>query len=213
MDMNYFIANASGTLNDKQELIKLAFNKVVKAATKSLSADKIDIIFIDAPENTIEELGIGGYTATKNLIYISLNPKFNINTIDLESGMLHEIHHAIRWRKPGFGNTLAEVLITEGLATLFEEETTGKTPIYAKVKYNKKCEELAKKEMNNDKFNYDDWFVSGNKDIPKWFGYTYGYLCTKELSKNINKTSSQLVNYNSFKFQLSASKDIILTCD
>jgi len=185
MNINLFIANADGSLNDKRKLIKSAFNKASEAANKTIGADDIDVIFLDAPNNVIKELGVGGYTASSHLIYVSINPKFPIKEISLLSCLLHEMHHTVRWRKPGFGKTLKEVLITEGLATLFEEEITGKTPIYAKVKYDEKCVELANKEFDNSKFNYYDWFVGGDKEkgISRWFGYSYGYQLAKRQKK------------------------------
>jgi len=194
MDINYFIANTSGTLSNKLSLITSEFKKAKDIAINDLDASKIDVIFVDAPKNAIKELGVGGYTASENLIYISIDSKHKIKEPDLESIILHELHHAIRWRKPGFGKTLAEVMITEGLATLFEEESTNRTPIYAKVKYSSKSLELFKKEMNNDKYSYFDWFIGGHKDVPKWFGYTYGYLLAKNLSKKSGKKSSELVD-------------------
>lgn len=183
MSINKLIANASGSLDKKLSIIETAFNDAKSAAVQHLRADLIDIIFVDSPNSVIKELGVGGYTASPNLIYISIDPKANVKTINLQSCLLHEMHHAMRMRKEGFGNNLGEVLITEGLATLFEEKITGITPIYAKVKYSRKVEELAVKEFKNPNFSYNDWFISGNKDrgIPKWFGYSYGYKLVKTL--------------------------------
>jgi uncharacterized protein YjaZ len=196
MDIKYFIANASGTLSNKLDLITSEFEKARDIAINTLNASKIDVIFVDAPNNAIKELGVGGYTASENLIYISINSKHHIKEPNIESIILHELHHATRWRKPGFGKTLAEVMITEGLATLFEEESTRRTPIYAKTKFDIKKLELLKKEVGNDKFSYFDWFIGGTNDIPKWFGYACGYLLAKNLSDKTGKTSSELANQN-----------------
>jgi uncharacterized protein YjaZ len=130
----------------------------------------------------------------QNVLYISLDARHNVQENDIYMGMLHEIHHAMRWRKPGYGQTLKEALLTEGLATLFEEEVTGETPIYAKVEIDSECIKKAQKEFDSTQYNHHMWFISGNNSIPRWFGYSYGYELAKEASKRLNKTAAQLVH-------------------
>lgn len=208
MAINYFVANAVGTLDQKLDLITATFDGAKRMAAKSLKADKIDIIFVDAPDNTIPQLGCGGYTASANLIYIFLDSTFPIKELVMEATLLHEMHHAIRWRRPGYGKTLGEVMISEGLAALYEEEMTGVKPIYVSVKYDKKCIQLALKELDNV-FNYYGWFTVGNNDVPRWFGYSFGYKKVKQLSEKMHKTPSQLVNM-AFKIYVLSSNDIEL---
>lgn len=188
------IANASGSLDAHLNVIKNAFKDASVSADRFLRADKIDILIIDAPYNTIPELGVGGYTPSSNVVYINIDSSKEILEKDLYMGMLHEIHHAIRWRDPGYGTTLKEALLTEGLATLFEEECSGETPIYATVKITKDQILKASKELNNKKYNHIEWFITGNKDIPRWFGYTYGYQLAKSASNTLKKPASELVS-------------------
>jgi uncharacterized protein YjaZ len=98
-------------------------------------------------------------------------------------------------KKPGFGKTLKEVLISEGLATLYESNYNNNLPEYAKVKYSKKCAELAKSNYDKN-INYVEWFTGGSKQkgIPQWFGYTYAYDLMKDYCKKSGKTPAQLVN-------------------
>ena len=107
--------------------------------------------------------------------------------------ILHESHHCLRWRKPGYGKTLGEAMISEGLATLFEEEHSGKPPIYAQVKIKQTEIEKARKNLDNEKYNHSDWFF-GSKDVQRWFAYTYGYRLSKTYSEKVNKSAAELVN-------------------
>ncbi|WP_411911731.1 DUF2268 domain-containing putative Zn-dependent protease [Rhodovulum sulfidophilum] len=46
----------------------------------------------------------------------------------LERTIVHELHHALRWRGPGYGRTLGEALVTEGLAGHFAQQLYGGPP-------------------------------------------------------------------------------------
>ncbi len=107
--------------------------------------------------------------------------------------ILHETHHCVRWRKPGYGQTLGEVMITEGLATLFEEEHSGTLPIYAQVPIKQDEIDKARNILNDEKYNHNEWFF-GVKNIQRWFGYTYGYQLSKAYSQKTNKSAAELVN-------------------
>lgn len=58
-------------------------------------------------------------------------PDHAIDGAHVYSTLVHEIHHAMRWRGPGCGSTLRERLVSEGLAQTFEAECTGVVPLYA----------------------------------------------------------------------------------
>ncbi len=180
-------------------VIENAFKKASDTAFGVLGADKIDILIIDAPSSTIPEIGVGGYTPSSNVVYINIDPSKKILEKNLYMGMLHEIHHAVRWRNPGYGETLKEALLTEGLATLFEEECSGETPIYATVRITKDQIGMANKELNSKKYNHIEWFITGNNDVPRWFGYSYGYQLAKSASNTLKKPASKLVSTSAKK--------------
>ena len=195
MSINRYVANSSGQFGAEiLDKIEVGFKEASVVMKNKLKADKIDVIFVNAPKNVIPEIGIGGSSPGPYNIYVSLNPKFSTFTVeDLVLTILHESHHCMRWRKLGYGRTLGEAMITEGLATLFEEELSGKPPIYAQVKIEQAEIEKARKNLDNKKYNHSEWFF-GAKDVQRWFAYTYGYQLSKAYSKKVNKSAAELVN-------------------
>ena len=190
----YHIANSTGDLDHLTDRFISAFNKAVKITKKELKANQIDIFFINAPSHVIKELGISGSSPGPHHMYVTVDSKFkDITEENMILTILHETHHCMRWRDPGYGRTLGEAKISEGLATLYEEEHSGKPPIYAQVKIKQSDIDLANKELNNYKYDHDEWFF-GKTKVPRWFAYTYGYKLAKAYSKKTNKKASELVH-------------------
>ncbi len=193
------IANSTGELSDFTELIKISLNNVVPIAKKELGGNQIDVFFISAAAQAIPEYGIGGFSPGPNHIYISFDPESKkITKQGLDETLLHEMHHCMRWRNPGYGNTLGEAMVTEGLACLYEEQHSGDTPIFASINLEKEQLRKAKRELKSKKYNHSDWFF-GSKDVDRWFGYTCGYELCKDYSTRNNKTASELVNVSASK--------------
>jgi uncharacterized protein YjaZ len=194
--INLLPVNATGTLSPLLPSITKAFEQSTEVAIKELGLKEIDVLVFDFPQDTIKELGIGGRTFNKNLIYININPDFGkIEYQEILATMYHEYHHAARFASVGYGATLLESLFSEGLACLYEKEKTGRTPIYVKSKVTEQTIELISKDINSVSYNHTEIFVSGNNNIPKWFGYSYGYNLAKKASINLGKSASQLVSY------------------
>jgi uncharacterized protein YjaZ len=83
-----------------------------------------------AADLAIPEYGIGANSPGPNHVYVSFDPESDkITQHGLDETLFHEIHHCMRWRDPCYGETLGEAMITEGLACLYEEQKTGKTPL------------------------------------------------------------------------------------
>ncbi len=192
--IKHYIANAHGQFDDEMiEKIESGFRDGSRLNIEHLGADKIDVIFINNPYSVIPEQGIGGYAPGPYNIYISLDPKNKSFTHqDILLTMLHEAHHCMRSRKPGYGNTLGEAMVSEGLATLCESEYSGEVPIYGKVNIKKDEIKKAFKNLDND-YVHNDWFF-GSKDIQRWFAYTYGYRLCKSYSEKSGKSSVQLMH-------------------
>ncbi len=189
-----YIANSTGELDNLVEMIDRSLSRVIPVAQKELEADKIDIIFISAAGLAIPEYGMGGNSPGPNHLYVSFDPNSDKITIDkLDETLFHEIHHCMRWRDPGYGETLGEAMISEGIACLYEEEHSGKAPIYAKVGL--KADQLvkAKKLIKTKTYNHSEWFF-GAKNIDRWFGYSLGYKICKEHSLITGKKASELVH-------------------
>lgn len=192
--INHYIANAAGELTKPIPLIEESLKEVIPLIESELKAKEIDIIFVSAANQTIPEYGLGGNSPGPNHIYISFDPgSEKITKQGLVESLLHEAHHCMRWRDLGYGETLGEAMISEGLACLYEEEHGGHVPIYAKVAISQEEKESAEKELNSKKYNHAKWFFGTGK-VARWFGYTRGYELCKRYSIEKGLNSVDLLN-------------------
>lgn len=210
MNINLHLLNASGSLYVFVNDIKNSFKTSINEISKKLSISDIDIVVYDNPLGAIPEFGIGGYAPNANLIFVSLDPKFpNLSKSigdQFSRTLAHEIHHCMRWRGPGYGNTLLEALITEGLADHFDLEMHGGDlypwDLALDKDQLKKFLKKAKTEFNNKEYDHNAWFFgSKQKNIPKWTGYSLGFKIVNDyLQRNPDEKPSSLHNVNAKEF-------------
>lgn len=209
MNINLHILKATGRLNPFAEQIESEFNESVDKISKLMPISDVDVVVFDHPYEAIPELGIGAETPSQYLIEIYIDPEFPglVNSLPKEfrSTMAHELHHAIRFKNPGYGTKLLEALVSEGLADHFDMEINN-TPLQL---WNKALNEeelekfnnLAKKEYFNENYSHADWFFGSSKDIPRWTGYSLGfYLVEKYLKAHPDQKASTLYNVKAEEF-------------
>lgn len=72
------------------------------------------------------------YAPEPGLIFLTVDPASDIfranQEASLERMFAHELHHAARWAGPGYGSSLGEALVSEGLAGAFAQEICGGLP-------------------------------------------------------------------------------------
>lgn len=210
MNITLHLLVGSGALKPYEKHIETVFNNAIKKITSFLPVKNVDVIIYDNPEGVVPEQGIGGYCPNANTIYISLDPSFTHlkTSIDneLKRTLAHELHHTLRWQDPGYGETLLDAMITEGLADHFDLEVYKDNPqpwsIALSEEELKTMLKKAEKEFNNKEYDHFAWFF-GNEElgIPRWTGYTIGFeLVKKYLYKNPNKKPSQLYSTSTANF-------------
>lgn len=189
------IANAASGLDALIPTIDKDFAKAVEIAEKTINLSEVDVVFVNAPALAIKELGVGGFCPGPNNVYINIDPNFAIAENEIATQLLHEFHHAMRQRQvDNHRATLGDNLISEGMACLYEEEQMRKSPpIYVQVEISDEVIDKAKLELNNKDYNHRAWFF-GSKDIPRWFGYTYGYKLVKDYAQRHNKSAAEMIN-------------------
>lgn len=99
----------------------------------------------------------------------------------------------MRYREPGYGESLGEVMVSEGMASLYETEHSSQPPIYTTVNITEQDIARAKELFNNKTYDHREWFF-GTKDIPRWFGYTYGYRLCKYYADRHNTNAKEMVH-------------------
>jgi hypothetical protein len=143
-------------------------------------------IALDAARS-IPELGVGGSTNPETgdvLVSIDGTPPGGLKAALatwIPATLAHELHHSSRIRiGPGYGNTLAEALVTEGLADHFVAEAFPDTPPQPwdhALSGDQEAELWRKAQPVLERpWGYDHraWFFGGD-DLPHWAGYTLGY--------------------------------------
>lgn len=91
--------------------------------------------------------------------------------------VLHEAHHCLRMAGPGYGTTLEEALVSEGLAGRFVVEALGTEPeSWERIMPPEEAlRHLPGPEALGDAgYDHGEWFF-GTGALPRWLGYTLGY--------------------------------------
>lgn len=175
---------------------------------KALPGPANTIRFTLDSNNVIPWMGIGGFSdPTQNgKITISLHPNFKEpltpNIIKWLPGTLaHEVHHSVRIQiGPGFGKTLLEELITEGLADSFAHTLyPGMVHPWTNALNSNQEYELWQQIqpfLNNLDLQYElygKWFFGGD-GIPNAAGYTIGYRIVQNyLNRHPIMSAAELV--------------------
>lgn len=194
---------ASKRLNDLVDQIETTLPESEALIAKHLAMDEFNIdVLVRASDWTIKELGIGGYAPSQHEIQLSLDPAneyllthfYQVFT----STLAHETHHCFRHSSVGYGNTLFEALLTEGLACQFEVELGFAKPIYVDIlepDHRHALLNLAKSSWHDHPYNHNQWFFgSEDTNIPRWAGYDLGYHLAGLYLRSTGQTASGSVH-------------------
>ena len=200
MPINLNLLNASGVFDALENKIAESFRSSIDTITNLLEIDNVDVV-VQQSERVIPETGMVGYAPTADTLFLSIDPKnknliksFNVEFL---ATLGHELHHCSRHKGPGYGKTLKEALISEGLACHFETELRdGALPFYASALSESAYIEYYEKmqlELDSEKYNHGAWFFGSKElNIPKHCGYSVGFtLVNKYISKH-NSSASKL---------------------
>lgn len=177
------LLDSGGTLGRYRDQILSLAEPVLERVQTLLPLDRVDVVFYDNPQFVIPPLGIGGYCQTPHTVFIPLDPRnpdlATALETDLAPTLAHELHHALRHREPGYGDTLLGVLVTEGLACHFETPFRGGRPPYdATVLTPEQLTTLtaeAEKEFGSALYDHQRWFFGAGGELPFYAGYSVGY--------------------------------------
>lgn len=208
MKINIFLFEVKKKISERNKnLLKKTVFKHAKIAAEKLGIDLINIVIYPNRGLTIPKIGTGGFAPNSEWIRISVDPfykeedlKFIIkNRVPLS--VYHELNHIARWNGPGYGNTLLETIVSEGLAIIFAEESWdlfeapwGKYKQAEMKNYLKILNERNREEDKN--YNHAEWFFGKGK--PNWLGYKLGAFIIRSVkNKNPDIDISVLTVINS----------------
>lgn len=196
--INLHFLDARGALGDHREWLRASLLDSHEKANGLLSLRPLDVI-VQAGTGVIPEKGHGGYAPGPGVIYVTVDPAsavFRTNhDASLERMFAHELHHAARWDGPGYGVSLGEALISEGLAGAFAQEVYGGPPEpWERLGMDTIREHVARAERDWNRTDYAHarWFF-GESDLPRWLGYSLGFqLVQRYLSEQEGRCASGL---------------------
>lgn len=136
MSVQLHLLNARGALNSVFGLVENAFPGTVETIQELLPISDVDVVIYADKRFTLPEIGMCGYSPSADRVFVAVdpdNPNFHRLFHREFAAMLgHELHHCKRWAGPGYGRTLGEALVSEGLACHFESQLRGgSAPFYA----------------------------------------------------------------------------------
>lgn len=173
---------AAASLSGWRSEILNEFQVAYEALSAFLPPPRLDVLIQRTSADTIPETGTGGRAHRETLLEISVdpdNPSFvhSLRTGELGRGIIHEVHHCMRMAGPGYGWTLGEALVSEGLAGQFVHKLFGNGPepwekaVAQEQLYNGSVD---LEMLATDDYDHSEWFFgSGSK--PRWLGYSLGY--------------------------------------
>jgi uncharacterized protein YjaZ len=180
------IYGSTAAFEGREEAIVDTLADALRIASELLATGKVDIgvefeVYLDG-RGAIEGWGVGGYTPDAHRVRLWIDPGAS-EVPDLLSRRLawialHELHHAIRWRGPGYGRTLVEALVSEGLADHFALQCIGEpAPPWTAALFSEQATRFRRSAAalgSAEGYNHDEWFF-GSGSLPRWVGYTLGF--------------------------------------
>ncbi len=203
-------ADSGGALGSLQPAIRTLLEQTLTTTRRALPVSGVTITVTPDAAGAISGWGVGGFTPNASTVQVSIDPAFP-NLAGLLPDRLpplaaHELHHAVRWRGPGYGRTLLEALVSEGLADHFAIELLASPPppwVEAlPMDQTSRYLALARPEFDSAAYNHGRWFFGEDPGLPRWTGYTLGYrLVETYQARHAGATAAQLVNTPANEFR------------
>jgi hypothetical protein len=172
------------------------------ALAKLVPAPALAVELRHAPGRVIPEIGMVGYSPSAthfSLTFDSTNPHFAPSLADgtLRRQVAHEVHHCLRHAGPGYGKSLGEALVSEGLAGQFVNRLYGTPPepweraVEPREAWHFLPDD---KTLTLPMYDHKAWFFGPGR-YPRWLGYTLGYLLAgRWRTVNPGASGERLVN-------------------
>ena len=194
------ILNADGKLSPWIERIKVAFAATSTLVEARLPVGPVDVVVYNDAEYVVPELGMSGFCTSPRRMYLPLDiehPDLPAHFEGVFQGFFaHELHHCARRAVPGFADTLAQALVSEGLACCFEAELPGgRVPMYA-TRVSGQGLQAARAKANPELHaplpGWGAWFFGESEpDIPRHAGYSLGYELVSQWLRKHGQTAAE----------------------
>jgi len=177
------IVDPEGRLREHAVLIESLARETLAAVADRLSVVGVTITIAPDSEQAIAGWGIGGFTPDARTVNLYIDPEFpglvGLLASRLPHLVAHELHHAVRHRRPGYGGTLLEAMVSEGMADRFAIELLGApVPPWSDALTADEADrllDLARPDFDAVGYGHAKWFFGTTTAVPRWTGYTLGY--------------------------------------
>lgn len=174
---------ASGDLRPWRDRITAEVEIARNAVAGVLPVFPLDILVQRLPGAVIPETGTTGQAYRGSLFSLMLDPdnanfERSLREGNLRRTVAHEVHHCMRMAGPGYGWTLGEALVSEGLAGQFVGRLFGTPPEPWECAV---TDEVLKANLPDNAtlvgngHDHRAWFFGFGGRYPRWLGYTLGY--------------------------------------
>lgn len=196
--MEIHVLDARGALRDIRDWVRDRLVETHGRAAALLPLGPLDVV-VQAGRRIVPEKGHLGFAPRAGVVFLTLDPGHPAlranEDASLERMFAHELHHAARWDGPGYGPSLGEALVSEGLAGHFAQELFGGPPEpWEGLPPDEIRPFAAEAERDWDRIGYDHeaWFF-GRGELPRWLGYSFGFrLVGRYLAENPGSRASAL---------------------
>lgn len=200
--------SSAGSLVALRDLLEEEAGRTLDIVQPLLDVSELRIAVVADPNRVIPEIGLGGFNPHGHEVRLYVDPSWpNLESVlraHVMPTLAHEIHHAMRRRAVGYGSTLLQAAISEGLADHFSIEVSGSpVPPWATALSTDELdmwlpEVLAKA---TGPYDHDTWFFGTGPEIPRWTGYAVGFeLVRLYLDRNPGTRASGLVGEPAISF-------------
>ncbi|WP_152045904.1 DUF2268 domain-containing putative Zn-dependent protease [Aureimonas psammosilenae] len=207
MDIRLHFLEAAGSLGQWRTQMQVEAKAVAGRIDALVAAvdrtHSVDVLIKQSKWGIIPELGLGGSCYEAHLVTIAVAPASenfaaSMRNGDFGSTLAHELHHPLRHASTGYGATLGEAIVSEGLADHFATEVTGcKQPMWSNAAgLGLDVVDQAKQELERVDYDHPAWFF-GRGSLPRWAGYAIGWeLVSAYLARHPTETAGALASVN-----------------
>jgi hypothetical protein len=195
-------ATEAGALASELDLVETEVGRTLDAVAPLIDVSGTRILIIADPSGVIPEIGFGGFNPSSHEVHLFADPGSadlrGILRAQLMPILAHELHHAARRRTVGYGATLLEAAVTEGLADHFSLQVSpGAPPPWSTAL---SAEELAAwvpevVARSTGTYDHPEWFFGTGPSAPRWTGYAVGFELVRDyLQRYPERRPSDLVD-------------------
>lgn len=210
--LNLHFLDARGALTNLRSWLAASLNESHDRAVALMPIGPTDVI-VQTGKQVIPEKGVLGYSPGPGVIFITVdpdNPALSANSEgSFERMFAHELHHAARWEGPGYGSSLGEALVSEGLAGHFAREVWAGAPEpweQLDIREIRRHVPFAARDWDRKDYSHNGWFFGGG-ELPRWLGYSLGFqLVSRFMSERADRKASNLAKAEARTFFDSLTK-------